>query len=197
MASALRSSASWTARSARRGRRCSRSRTCWGQCTASPGIPSSTTGRRARRAARRADVPLAGVGLPGHYVVAHFGASEPLILDPFGGGAELTASDERDRMRAEQRQVPVFEFTVFIDGVDLSSESTSASTWADSFPTRPTATRRTRTQISLIDCFATGDRVSLPTRRSVARTTCSTSRSVSTLMPRTRPCNGPSRSGHG
>src|SRR5215213_3581987 len=41
-------------------------------------------------AARRADVPLAGVGLPGHYVVAHFGAIEPLVLDPFSGGAEVT-----------------------------------------------------------------------------------------------------------
>jgi regulator of sirC expression with transglutaminase-like and TPR domain len=40
--------------------------------------------------ARRADVPLAGVGLPGHYVVAHFGASEPLLLDPFGGGRPIT-----------------------------------------------------------------------------------------------------------
>jgi regulator of sirC expression with transglutaminase-like and TPR domain len=40
-------------------------------------------------AARRADVPVAGVGLPGHYVVAHFGAAEPLLLDPFGGGAPI------------------------------------------------------------------------------------------------------------
>jgi regulator of sirC expression with transglutaminase-like and TPR domain len=39
--------------------------------------------------ARRADVPLAGVGLPGHYVVAHFGGSEPLVLDPFGGGTTI------------------------------------------------------------------------------------------------------------
>ena len=37
--------------------------------------------------ARRAGVPLAGVGLPGHYVVGHFGGPEPLLLDPFGGGA--------------------------------------------------------------------------------------------------------------
>jgi regulator of sirC expression with transglutaminase-like and TPR domain len=36
--------------------------------------------------ARRADVPLAGVGLPGHFVVGHFGARPPLLLDPFGGG---------------------------------------------------------------------------------------------------------------
>jgi regulator of sirC expression with transglutaminase-like and TPR domain len=40
-------------------------------------------------AARRAGVPLAGVGLPGHYVVGHFGAPEPLLLDPFGGGARI------------------------------------------------------------------------------------------------------------
>jgi regulator of sirC expression with transglutaminase-like and TPR domain len=41
-------------------------------------------------AARRADVSLAGVGLPGHYVVAHFGASQPLLLDPFDGGKLIT-----------------------------------------------------------------------------------------------------------
>lgn len=40
-------------------------------------------------AARRAGIPLAGVGLPGHYVVGHFGAEPPLLLDPFGGGARL------------------------------------------------------------------------------------------------------------
>ena len=40
--------------------------------------------------ARRAGVPLAGVGLPGHYVVGHFGAPEPLLLDPFGGGVRIT-----------------------------------------------------------------------------------------------------------
>lgn len=37
-------------------------------------------------AARRAGVPLAGVGLPGHFVVGHFGADRPLLLDPFSGG---------------------------------------------------------------------------------------------------------------
>jgi len=35
---------------------------------------------------RRAGLPLAGVGLPGHYVTGHFGASPPLLLDPFAGG---------------------------------------------------------------------------------------------------------------
>lgn len=36
--------------------------------------------------ARRADLPLVGIGLPGHFVVAHAGARLPLLLDPFAGG---------------------------------------------------------------------------------------------------------------
>jgi regulator of sirC expression with transglutaminase-like and TPR domain len=38
-------------------------------------------------AARRGGVELAGVGLSGHFVVGHFGAVPPLLLDPFNGGA--------------------------------------------------------------------------------------------------------------
>jgi regulator of sirC expression with transglutaminase-like and TPR domain len=45
-------------------------------------------------AAARAGVPLAGVGLPGHFVVGHFGADPPLLMDPFAGGAELTGDVE-------------------------------------------------------------------------------------------------------
>jgi regulator of sirC expression with transglutaminase-like and TPR domain len=37
--------------------------------------------------ARRAGVTLAGVGLPGHFVVGHFGVDPPLLIDPFRGGA--------------------------------------------------------------------------------------------------------------
>ena len=40
--------------------------------------------------ARRAGFDVAGVGLPGHYVVAHFGAQPPLLLDPFSGGASVS-----------------------------------------------------------------------------------------------------------
>lgn len=40
-------------------------------------------------AARRAEVPLAGVGLPGHFVVGHFGQRPPILLDPFDGGGRL------------------------------------------------------------------------------------------------------------
>lgn len=39
--------------------------------------------------ARRAGIPLAGVGLPGHFVVGHFGAAPPLLIDPFAGGARV------------------------------------------------------------------------------------------------------------
>jgi len=40
--------------------------------------------------ARRADIPIGGVGLPGHFVVAHFGAQPPLLLDPFERGARMS-----------------------------------------------------------------------------------------------------------
>ncbi len=39
--------------------------------------------------ARRAGVALAGVGLPGHFVVGHFGADPPVLLDPFAGGSTV------------------------------------------------------------------------------------------------------------
>lgn len=39
---------------------------------------------------RRAGLPLGGVGLPGHFVVGHFGpAPRPLLIDPFAGGAPV------------------------------------------------------------------------------------------------------------
>ncbi len=40
-------------------------------------------------AGRRAGMPLAGVGLPGHYVVGHFGGDPPLLIDPFAGGVRI------------------------------------------------------------------------------------------------------------
>src|SRR3954454_12897683 len=39
--------------------------------------------------ARRAGVDVRGVGLPGHFVVGHFGQMPPLLLDPFRGGAMI------------------------------------------------------------------------------------------------------------
>jgi regulator of sirC expression with transglutaminase-like and TPR domain len=39
--------------------------------------------------ARRAGVRVLGVGLPGHFVVGHFGTTPPLLLDPFDGGCTV------------------------------------------------------------------------------------------------------------
>ena len=50
-------------------------------------------------AARRARIPIAGVGLPGHFVVAHFGADPPLLLDPFNGGAPVVTDAPDDLIR--------------------------------------------------------------------------------------------------
>lgn len=40
--------------------------------------------------ARRAGIELGAVGLPGHFVVGHFGADPPLLLDPFAGGGRIS-----------------------------------------------------------------------------------------------------------
>ncbi len=49
--------------------------------------------------ARRAGMALAGVGLPGHFVVGHFGAEPPLLLDPFSGGATVEGQFPRTLLR--------------------------------------------------------------------------------------------------
>jgi regulator of sirC expression with transglutaminase-like and TPR domain len=42
---------------------------------------------------RRAGLALAGVGLPGHYVVGRFASPPPVLLDPFAGGTRLDVAD--------------------------------------------------------------------------------------------------------
>lgn len=49
--------------------------------------------------ARRAGIPILGVGLPGHFVVAHFGADPPLLLDPFDRGALIDAPGAHEALR--------------------------------------------------------------------------------------------------
>ena len=41
--------------------------------------------------ARRARIPVAGVGLPAHFVVGHAGSNPTLLLDPFNAGAAIDA----------------------------------------------------------------------------------------------------------
>ncbi|MEA2142411.1 MAG: hypothetical protein QOI64_841 [Solirubrobacteraceae bacterium] len=45
--------------------------------------------------AARAGIELAGVGLPGHFVVGHFRTDPPLLLDPFDGGALIAGTPPR------------------------------------------------------------------------------------------------------
>ena len=49
--------------------------------------------------ARRAGIALSGVGLPGHFVVGHFGAGAPILLDPFDGGRPITAAAAAGALR--------------------------------------------------------------------------------------------------
>jgi regulator of sirC expression with transglutaminase-like and TPR domain len=50
-------------------------------------------------AARRAAIPIAGVGLPGHFVIGHFGTDPPVLLDPFSGGGQFQTDAPRDLVR--------------------------------------------------------------------------------------------------
>jgi regulator of sirC expression with transglutaminase-like and TPR domain len=50
-------------------------------------------------AARRASIPIVGVGLPGHFVVGHFGTDPPVLLDPFAGGAQIATDAPQDVVR--------------------------------------------------------------------------------------------------
>ena len=50
-------------------------------------------------AARRAAIPIAGVGLPGHFVVGHFGTDPPVLLDPFAGGCLIGTGALRNVVR--------------------------------------------------------------------------------------------------
>ncbi|HEY8581404.1 MAG TPA: transglutaminase-like domain-containing protein [Capillimicrobium sp.] len=42
---------------------------------------------------RRAGIPLAGVGLPGHFVCGHVGGAEVLLVDPFNRGRPIRPVD--------------------------------------------------------------------------------------------------------
>jgi hypothetical protein len=39
------------------------------------------------------------VGLPGHFVVGHFGADPPILLDPFAGGAGVDGEPPDELVR--------------------------------------------------------------------------------------------------
>jgi regulator of sirC expression with transglutaminase-like and TPR domain len=49
--------------------------------------------------ARRAGIQIAGVGLPGHFVVGHFGTDPPVLLDPFAGGGRVQTDATQELVR--------------------------------------------------------------------------------------------------
>ena len=57
--------------------------------------------------ARRAGVALAGIGLPGHFLAGHVGASPPLLLDPFAGGALVEGDPPPDALLRPWRSTEV------------------------------------------------------------------------------------------
>ena len=59
---------------------------------------------------RRLGLKIVGVGLPGHFVVRAEVGSEPVLLDPFDGGALLTHERAADLVaRAVGRRIPLTE----------------------------------------------------------------------------------------
>src|SRR5262245_26971533 len=57
---------------------------------------------------RRVGLPIVGVGLPGHFVVRADVGPEPVLLDPFDGGAVVTPERAADLVaRALGRRVPI------------------------------------------------------------------------------------------
>ena len=56
---------------------------------------------------RRLGIPLVGVGMPGHFLVRHEGGDGEL-LDPFGGGRTLDASDCAELFRTVHGPGPAF-----------------------------------------------------------------------------------------
>ena len=47
---------------------------------------------------RRLNFPIAGVGMPGHFIVKYFAPREEFFIDPYNGGEILTRDDCRERL---------------------------------------------------------------------------------------------------
>ena len=57
----------------------------------------------------RLQLPVAGVGLPGHFIVSVSGSDGPVYLDPFHGGRQLNQDDCRNLALAALGSQAVFE----------------------------------------------------------------------------------------
>jgi regulator of sirC expression with transglutaminase-like and TPR domain len=58
---------------------------------------------------RRLNFPIAGVGMPGHFIVKYFDPREEFFIDPYNQGAILTRDDCRERLR--ERYGDALEFS--------------------------------------------------------------------------------------
>jgi regulator of sirC expression with transglutaminase-like and TPR domain len=58
---------------------------------------------------RRLNFPIAGVGMPGHFIVKYFDPREEFFIDPYNRGAILTREDCRDRLH--ERYGDALEFS--------------------------------------------------------------------------------------
>jgi regulator of sirC expression with transglutaminase-like and TPR domain len=56
---------------------------------------------------RRLRLPVAGIGMPGHFIVQVGGAEGPLYLDPFNGGRRLTLADCQALVQSSTGRRPV------------------------------------------------------------------------------------------
>lgn len=56
---------------------------------------------------RRLRLPVAGIGMPGHFIVQVGGAEGPLYLDPFNGGRRLTLADCQALVQSSTGRCPV------------------------------------------------------------------------------------------
>jgi regulator of sirC expression with transglutaminase-like and TPR domain len=48
--------------------------------------------------ARRLNLPIVGIALPGHFIIRYDGDEEPLYLDPFNGGEKMSIQDCHQRV---------------------------------------------------------------------------------------------------
>ena len=81
--------------------------------------------------ARRAAVPLAGLNLPGHFVVGHLGATPPIVLDPFAGRVVGAALEERPTPPARPAEIGLRMLTNLVGSFERRGDLGAAIRAAD------------------------------------------------------------------
>jgi regulator of sirC expression with transglutaminase-like and TPR domain len=100
--------------------------------------------------ARRADIPIRGVGLPGHFVVAHFGTDPPLLLDPFEQGAPVSAAVGHDVRPWRPHEIAMRMLNNLVASYERRANLTAAiraATMRLSLPAEPSLETALRTEL--------------------------------------------------